>query len=115
MVVRKFPRLSVTLPITLIQRDKLRYTGSVKDLSQKGCRIESVIRPFTGMQVELQFQPPGEATPITINNATVRWTGSHGIGLEFLTMALPDQQRLNQALERLSAKAGNVAPSLHSR
>jgi PilZ domain len=108
MVVRKFPRLSVTLPSTLIQRDRLRYTGSVKDLSQKGCRIESVIRPFTGMQLELQLQPPGEATPITITNATVRWTGSHGIGFEFLTVSPPDQARLNRVLEQLAAKVGTA-------
>jgi len=108
MVVRKFPRLSVTLPSTLIQRDRLRYTGSVKDLSQKGCRIESVIRPFTGMQLELQLQPPGEATPITITNATVRWTGSHGIGFEFLTVSPSDQARLNRILEQLAAKVGTA-------
>lgn len=108
MVVRKFPRLSVTLPSTLIQRDRLRYTGSVKDLSQKGCRIESVIRPFTGMQLELQLQPPGEATPITITNATVRWTGLHGIGFEFLTVSPPDQARLNRILEQLAAKVGTA-------
>ena len=109
MVVRKFPRLSVTIPSTLIQKDRLRYTGSVKDLSQKGCRIESVIRPFTGMQLELLLQPSGEATPITISNATVRWTGSHGIGFEFLTVAPAEQQRLNRVLEELSAKVGHAA------
>jgi hypothetical protein len=108
MVVRKVPRLTVTLPIALIQRDKLRYTGSVKDLSQKGCRIESVIRPFTGMQLELRLQPPGEATPITITNAAVRWTGFHGIGFEFLTVAPPDQERLNRILEQLAAKVGTI-------
>jgi hypothetical protein len=108
MVVRKFPRFPVTIPSTLIQRDKLRYTGSVKDLSQKGCRVESVIRPFTGMQLELHLQPPGEATPITISNATVRWTGSHGIGFEFLTVAPADQERLNRVLGGLSAKVGNA-------
>jgi hypothetical protein len=106
MVVRKFQRFPVTIPSVLIQRDTLRYTGSLKDLSQKGCRIESVIRPFTGMQLELQLQPPGETTPITISNATVRWTGSHGIGFEFLTVADSEQERLNRILERLSAKVG---------
>ena len=108
MVVRKFPRHSVTLPCTLIQRDKLRYTGSVKDLSQKGCRIESVIRPFTGMQLELQLEPSGETTPITITNAAVRWTGLHGIGFEFLTVSPPDQARLNRVLEQLAAKVGTA-------
>jgi len=108
MVVRKFPRFPVTIPSTLIQRDKLRYKGSLKDLSLKGCRVESIIRPFTGMQLELQLQLPGEATPITISNATVRWTGSHGIGVEFLTVAPPHQERLNRVVEQLSAKVGHA-------
>jgi hypothetical protein len=108
MVVRKFPRFPVTIPSTLIQRDKLRYGASLKDLSVKGCRVESIIRPFTGMQIELHLQLPGEATPITISNATVRWTGSHGIGVEFLTVAPPQQERLNRVIEQLSAKIGQA-------
>jgi hypothetical protein len=108
MVVRKFPRFLVTLPSTLIQKDKLRYNASLKDLSLKGCRVESIIRPFTGMQLELLLQLPGEATPITISNAAVRWTGSHGIGMEFLTVAPPHQERLNRIVEQLSAKVGHA-------
>jgi hypothetical protein len=60
------------------------------------------------MQLELQLQPPGEATPITITNATVRWTGFHGIGFEFLTVSPPDQARLNRILEQLAAKVGTA-------
>lgn len=108
MVVRKFPRFPVTIPSTLIQKDKLRYTGSVRDLSRKGCRIESVIRPFSGMQLEVQLQPPGHPAPITISNAAVRWTGLHGIGLEFLTVSPPEQERLNKMIEQLSAKVQTV-------
>ena len=108
MVVRKFPRFPLTISSTVIQRDKMRYKASLKDLSLKGCRIESVIRPFTGMQLELQLQLPGEATPITITNATVRWTGLHGIGLEFLTVAPPHQDRLNRIVEHLSARVGQM-------
>ena len=93
---------------TMVQRDKLRYNASMKDLSLKGCRVESIIRPFTGMQLEMQLELPGEATPLMISNATVRWTGSHGIGLEFLTIAPPHQERLNRMLEQLSAKAGHA-------
>ncbi len=104
MVTRKFPRFPVTMQSTLIQRDKLRYNASLKDLSLKGCRVESIIRPFTGMQIELLLQLPGEAAPLTISNATVRWTGSHGIGVEFLTIAPPHQERLNRVVEQLSAK-----------
>jgi hypothetical protein len=104
MVVRKFPRFPVTMPSTLVQRDRLRYNASLKDLSLKGCRVESLIRPFTGMQLELLLQPPGEATPLTITNAAVRWTGLSGIGVEFLTIAAPEQERLSRILQQLSVK-----------
>jgi len=92
----------------VIQQDKLRYKASLRYLSLKGCRVESVIRPFTGMQLELLLQPPGEATPITITNAAVRWTGAHGIGVEFLTIAPPQQERLNRMIEQLSAQSGHA-------
>jgi hypothetical protein len=108
MVVRKFPRFPVTIPSTLIQKDKLRYDALLKDLSLKGCRVDSLLQPFTGMQLELLLRPPGEATPITISNATVRWTGSHGIGVEFLTVAPPHQERLTRIVEQLSARAGQA-------
>lgn len=106
MVVRKFPRFPVTMPSTLVQKDKLRYNASLKDLSLKGCRVESVIRPFTGMQLELLLQPPGETTPLTISNAAVRWTGLTGIGMEFLTVTPLEQERLGRILTQLSTKAG---------
>lgn len=108
MVVRKFPRFPVAIPSTLIQKDRLRYTASLRDLSVKGCRLESIIRPFTGMQVELLIQLPGESLPINISNAAVRWTGSHGIGLEFLTVAPPHQERLKRVIDQLSSKVGQA-------
>lgn len=108
MVTRKFPRFPASIPSILVQRDRLRYNASLCDVSLKGCRVESVIKPFTGMQLEISLQLPGEATPITIDNATVRWTGSHGIGIEFLKVS-PDQlKRLNHLIEQLAPKAGHA-------
>jgi hypothetical protein len=53
--------------------------------------------------LEVSLQLPGEATPITITNAAVRWTGSNGIGIEFLTIAPPQLERLNQLITKLSS------------
>jgi hypothetical protein len=106
MVVRKFPRFPVSISSTFVQRDKLRYKAALKDLSLKGCRVESVIRPFTGMQLEVLLEPPGETTPLTISNAAVRWTSLTGIGVEFLTVTAQEQERLSRLLAQLSAKAG---------
>ena len=108
MVVRKFPRFPVAMPSTLVQRDKLRYNASVKDLSLRGCRLESVVRPFTGMQVELLIELPGELIPIHISRGAVRWSGSHGIGVEFLTVAPPEQERLKRVVEQLSLTTGQA-------
>ena len=67
--------------------------------------MESVISPFTGMQIAMQLHVPGEPQPIMIDNAAVRWSGSAGIGVEFLTLAPPDQARLDRMIQQLQPRA----------
>ena len=88
MVTRKHPRFSVSLSSTLEHKNHFRHAGSVRNLSVKGCRVDSIISPFTGMQLTVQLHVPGEPHPILIDNAAVRWSGSAGIGLEFLTIKI---------------------------
>jgi hypothetical protein len=93
------------MPSTLVQRDQFRHKGSVRDLSAKGCRVESMITPFTGMQVTLLLHLPGEAVPLKIENAAVRWCGSQGMGIEFLVVAEPEQARLGRLIQQLEKAA----------
>jgi len=58
-------------------------------------------QPFTGMQLTIQLHISGESQPILIDNAAVRWSGSAGIGLEFLTVSPLHQDRLNHMIQRL--------------
>jgi hypothetical protein len=58
------------------------------------------------MQIAIQLHIPGEPQPILIDNATVRWSGSAGIGVEFLTIAAPQQDRLSLMIKQLQPKAG---------
>jgi len=104
MVTRKYPRFSVVAASIKIKKDEFRHTGSVLNVSAKGCRVTSIISPFTGMQLTVQLHVPGESKPIVINNAAVRWSGSAGIGLEFLTVAPPHQDRLDRMIQRLQPK-----------
>jgi hypothetical protein len=53
------------------------------------------------MQLTVHLHIPGESQPILIDNAAVRWSGSAGIGIEFLTVAPPHQDRLNHMIQRL--------------
>jgi len=104
MVTRKYPRFSVSLSSTLVHKNQFRHAGSVRNLSVKGCHIDSIISPFTGMQLTVQLHIPGEAKPILIDNAAVRWSGSAGIGLEFLTVAPLHQDRLDRMIRQLQPK-----------
>ena len=106
MVTRKHPRFPVSFSSTLVHKDHFRHAGSVRNLSVKGCRVDSIISPFTGMQLTVQLHIPGEIQPIVIDNATVRWSGSAGIGLEFLTITPPHQDRLDHMIQRLQPKSG---------
>jgi hypothetical protein len=104
MVTRKHPRFSVSLSSTLEHKNHFRHAGPVRNLSVKGCRVDSIISPFTGMQLAMQLHIPGESNPILIDNAAVRWSDSAGIGLEFLTVAPPHQDRLNCMIQQLQPK-----------
>jgi len=109
MVTRRHQRFAVAMPTTLVHQNRFRHTGSTCDLSVKGCRVSSVITPFTGMQVTLQLHVPGEDSPITINKAAIRWCGTHGIGLEFLDVAQQQQHRLNQIIQKLDTKPATTS------
>ena len=63
--------------------------------------MDSIISPFTGMQLAVHLHIPGESNPILIDNAAIRWSGSAGIGLEFLTLAPTHQDRLDRMIQRL--------------
>lgn len=104
MVTRKHPRFSVSLSSTLVHKDHFRHAGSVRNISAKGCRVDCIISPFTGMQLTVQLHIPGERLPILIDNAAVRWSGSAGIGLEFLTVAPLHQDRLDLMIRHLQPK-----------
>ena len=107
VVTRKHRRFLITMPSILVQRDQFQHKGSVRDLSAKGCRVESMITPFTGMQLTLLLHIPGEAVPLKIENAAVRWCGSQGIGIEFLVVTGPEQARLGRFIQQLE----NTAPA----
>jgi hypothetical protein len=107
MVTRKHPRFPVSLSSTLLHKNQFRHAGSVRNLSAKGCCVDSIVSPFTGMQLTMELHIPGDPQPILIENAAVRWSGSAGIGLEFLTIASPHQDRLNRMVQQLQPKTGS--------
>jgi len=75
--------------------------GTLMNLSKSGCRAKTDGKAYSGMQVSLRFDVPGEPSPICIDRGAVRWNREGELGVGFITVALPQQERLDQLLKRL--------------
>ena len=80
--------------------------GTVINLSQSGCCLETDCQVYTGIQLALRLEVPDEA-PIHIERAAVRWNRGRQLGVGFITIASPHQERMAQLLAKL--KPGSEA------
>lgn len=107
MVVRQHSRFPASFSGTLIHQYHIHGISKSLDLSRKGCRLESSLRATAGMKVDLLLYIHEGETPILIQGAVVRWSGRHGIGIEFRSLTSPHQERLNHTIQRLESTAGH--------
>ena len=107
MVVRQYPRFQANFSGTLVHQSHLHPNSKVLDLSRKGCRLKSSFRAFAGMKVDLLLYIHEDNTPILIQGAVVRWSGAHGIGIQFQSLVSPHQEQLARTLRQLEATAGH--------
>jgi len=105
MVVRQYPRFAASFSGTLVHQNRLHEISKALDLSRKGCRLESSLRAIAGMHVDLLLYVHEGRTPILIQGAVVRWSGRHGIGIEFRSLASPHQERLEGTIQQLETTA----------
>ena len=71
-------------------------TGTVLDLSKKGCVIETTSQVYTGMPITLLIDVPDAASPIHIGKAAVRWNRVGKVGVGFLTVDPANQEKLDR-------------------
>lgn len=105
MVIRQYPRFATSFSGTLVHQNRIHGISKALDLSRKGCRLESSIRAIAGMHVDLLLYLHEGGTPILIQGAVVRWSGRHGIGIEFRSLASPHQERLEGTIQQLESTA----------
>ena len=87
---------------TLLSGPRLSESvGTIVNLSEGGCCVETDSQVYTGIQVALRLHVHGEESPILIEQAAVRWTRGRELGVGFITVAPPHKERLGQLLERL--------------
>jgi hypothetical protein len=82
--------------------------GTVMNLSENGCCVETDCQVYTGIQLTLRLEVPDEA-PIQIERAAVRWNRGRQLGIGFITITSPHQERMAQLLAQLkqNAEAGS--------
>ena len=75
--------------------------GTMVNLSEGGCRVQTDSQVYTGIQLTLRLHVPNEDAPIRIEQAAVRWNREGEIGVGFITVAPPDRERLNDLILRV--------------
>ena len=75
--------------------------GTIVNLSEGGCCVETDSQVYTGIQLSLRLHVPGEESPIRIDQAAVRWSRGRALGVGFITVVPPHKERLGQLLARL--------------
>ena len=104
MVIRQQPRFPVMFAGTLAYQNRLHLITKSLDLSRKGCRIETPLQAFTGMNVNLVIHLAQGDGPILIERAVVRWCGTREIGIEFQSLTSPHRERLDSSIHILETR-----------
>jgi c-di-GMP-binding flagellar brake protein YcgR len=75
--------------------------GTIVNLSEGGCCVLTASQVYAGIQLTLHLHVTDEASPIDIEKAAVRWNRGRELGVGFIIVAPPHQERLGQLLARL--------------
>ena len=98
MDLRKIARIRVHFR-SFFSATQIEGEGTVKDLSTKGCKIDSDRLVQSGTALEVWFFLPDHDRPLKVQLAEVRWARGREFGLEFLTMRSQDAERLGRVLQ----------------
>ena len=101
MDLRRQQRFPVHFQSVLSGQPLGESLGTIMNLSKSGCRVKTDSQVYSGMQVSLRFDVPGETSPLCIERAAVRWNSGGELGVGFISVASPHKERLDQLLERL--------------
>ena len=99
---RKDARYPIVMHAVYAYRSSTAGEGVVQDVSMSGCMVKSTTPATSGAELRLQFYPPGQALPIEIQKAVVRWTGDGQFGVQFSQMGQEHLERLRHLIGELT-------------
>ncbi len=98
---RRCLRLPVTFPVIVSSYRGKTAGVMIRDLSMRGCALETVDRLSAGARVCVRLHVPGEEAAITVETAVVRAVDTPRMGLEFLEISPGEKDRLGRVVFRL--------------
>ena len=111
MVIRKHGRYPAVWPLTIVQNG-IEYHGTMRNISLKGCAVNTPLRTFGGMQLRLHIMVPDQSEPLRIHKAFVRWRNQDVIGLEFSQVGEAEQSRLCRIIQGIEGAHPKPSPAI---
>jgi PilZ domain len=96
---RQIPRYQVECPVTFVVED-VPGTGTVFNLSEEGCAIETAVGVPTDGYISLSITLPDDMEPVVVDLARVRWVTRSEFGCEFRILSRSARKRLERYLLR---------------
>jgi hypothetical protein len=94
---RRHPRKEVRIPVAFQLGDGRRIEAISRDMSIGGMFVlTDTLAPFAS-SIPVELMVPGAKQPIRVT-ATVRWTESDGMGVQFGLMGVRDTHSLTELL-----------------
>ena len=108
---RATPRFRGQFRTMVLGPTKTEGAGLMLDLSRDGCRLESPLTLAPGLSLALRVYVPGLEWPVMIDGALVQWVSGQVVGLAFVRIKQPEQQRLDKVIADLRVRGDeNKAP-----
>ena len=105
--VRSWRRFPVEL-MSSVSSTGPEWDGTVVNLSRQGCAIHSTTPVHTGDYLHVLIFPGANQSPIEIEVAQVRWAAKGQFGVEFLTLAPYEANRLENMLRIIGGSQGST-------
>jgi hypothetical protein len=96
---REYLRIPTRFPVAF-SGEQVKGTGTLLNLSIRGCGMESGIHHVRGSTLSLSLQPEEHRPPVQIDVAVVRSIKGKMIGLEFVKIHPGDEERLRRIFYR---------------
>lgn len=105
MTLRKHPRFTLTRPVSFFGKN-ISGKGRLVGLSTQGCEVSTTTSPAYPSLLAMKIDLYGDASPLVIQKAAVRWSAAQKFGVEFIQIETAELERLHAFLNTLQKNPG---------